>query len=50
MWKWRHTSLTEASNESQNPNTSVTSLDQNLNNNLYEIYINKNTFPTKILR
>ena len=46
MWKWRHTSLTEALNESQNHSISVTSLDKNLNNNLYEIY--KNTFPTRI--
>ena len=41
MWKWRHTSLTEASNESQNPSISVTSLDKNQNNNLCEIYEKK---------
>ena len=41
MWKWRHTSLTEASNESQNPNISFTCLDKNQNNNLCEIYEKK---------
>ena len=48
MWKWRHTSLTEASNESQNPNISFTCLDKNQNNNLYEIY-EKNIFPITMI-